>query len=175
MKKQPIIKEILLGKKIEEVITEHFSEVEFEVYSTEDQLPDIIREVIRIDKSDLKFAVDVAYDACSIFVLNDDSNLRLEDYWDDEGNYARTDDASADCEALNNIVDALYGTERKRAKPKITKDQFVKKKGNVCPYCLKTKIIVLDAETWNDRDEMGCQSCGATWDRKYKTVVTGFI
>jgi len=51
----------------------------------------------------------------------------------------------------------------------------VKKKGNVCPFCLKTEIIVLDSETWNNHDEMGCQSCGATWDRKYKTVVTGFI
>jgi len=86
MKKQPIIKEMLLGKTVEEVIKEHFSEVEFKEYSTEKKLPEIIREVVRIGKSDLKFAVDVGQESCGIIILNADSELTLYNYWEDEGN-----------------------------------------------------------------------------------------
>lgn len=175
MKKHPIITEIQLGKSVKEVIKEHFSHYNFELYLTEDLLPVVIKEIIHIGKSDLRFAVDVGYDSCGIIVLNAESNLSLDHYWDDENNWARTDESGADCKALNEIVDALYGTKRKKPKPKVTKEQFVRKNGNICPYCGAVKMImVLDGETWNDRDEMGCRACGEIWDRKYKIVATGY-
>lgn len=172
--KNPIVKEIILGKTVDEAIEEHFSDMNWEEYATEKRLPEIIKEIIRIGKSDLKFAVDVGCDYCQIILLNDELNLQLDHYWEDEGNWAKTDNASQDCLNLNEIVEALYGTKRKKPKPKVTKELFLKKKGKLCPYCLGTDIIVLDGETWTDRDEMGCTSCGETWDRKCKTVVTGF-
>ena len=80
MKKHPIITEIQLGKSVEESIKEHFSHYNFEVYLTEDMLPEIIKEIIRIGKSDLRFAVDVGYDSCGIIVLNAESDLSLGHY-----------------------------------------------------------------------------------------------
>lgn len=172
--KHPIIKEILLGKTVDEAIQEHFSDLNWEEYATRNRLPDVIREIIRIGKSDLRFAVDVQSDSCQIIPLNADFDPQLDHYWEDEYNFAKTDEASNDCDNLNGIVEALYGTKRKKPKPKATKELFLKKKGNLCPYCLGTKIIVLDSDTWSDRDEMGCKKCGETWYRSYKTVVTGF-
>jgi len=175
MKKHPIITELQLGKSVEDVIKDCFSHYDFEIYETEDRLPEIIKEIIRIGKKDLRFAVDVGYDNCGIIVLNAESDLSLDHYWDDEDNWARSDEANQDCRNLNEIVDALYGAKRKKPKPKITKEQFVIKNGKICPYCGATKmIIVLDGGTWNNRDEMGCRKCGEIWDRKYKTVVTGY-
>jgi hypothetical protein len=170
--KNPIVKEILLGKTVDEAIKEHFSDFNWEEHATEKRLPEIVREIIRIGKSDLRFAVDVGQESCGIIILNADSEFTLDNYW--EGSWARTDEAGTDCRNLNEIVEALYGTKRKRTRPKITNDQFLNKKGKVCPYCLGNKILVLDGETWNNRDEMGCRNCGEIWDRKYKIVVTGF-
>lgn len=172
--KNPIIKEILLGKTVEEVIEEHFSDYEFEGYSTEEKLPEIIREIIRIGKSDLRFAVCLQHASCDIIFLNGKSDLQLENYWESDGDWAKTDEASQDCDNLNDIVERLYGVERKRPKAKITKEAFLKKKGKVCPFCLSTKITALDEFTWTNHDEMGCRACGETWDRDCKTVVTGF-
>jgi hypothetical protein len=175
MKKHPIITELQLGKSVEEVIKDHFSDRDFEVYSTEDRLSEIIKEIIRIGKKDLRFAVDVGRDSCRIFVLNAESDLGLGHYWDEENNWAMSSEAAVDCDVLNEIVERLYGAKRKKPKPKITNEMFVRKKGNICPYCGATKmIVVLDAETWSDRDEMGCRACGELWNRKYKIVVTGY-
>lgn len=172
--KQPIIKEILLGKTVDEAIEEHFSDYEWEENATWDRLPEIIREIIRIGKSDLRFAVDLNHETCLILILNAESDLELDGYWEDDGNWARIDEVANDCENLNEIVERLYGTKRKKPEPKVTDETFVKKKGKVCPYCKSTKIMVLDDVTWNDHDEMGCRKCGETWDRHYKTVITGF-
>jgi hypothetical protein len=174
MKKHPIITELQLGKSVEEVIKDHFSHYDFEMSETVRSLPEIIKEIIRIGKSDLRFAVDVGPDSCGIIVLNAESDLSLDYYWNYDENWAMSDEAAEDCRNLNEIVDALYGTKRKKPKPKITKEQFVIKNGKICPYCGATKIFVLDCETWNDHDEMGCRKCGEIWDRKYKTVVTGY-
>ena len=181
MKKHPIITEIQLGKSVEDVIKDRFAGEEagedyyFEMCMTEDMLPEIIREIIRIGKSDLRFVVEVTVESCGIMVLNAETKLDLFHYWDDEDNWARDDEAYTDCHALNRIVDALYGTKRKKLHPKITKEQFVSKNGKICPYCGSTKkIVVLDGETWNDRDGMGCRKCGEIWDQKYKIVTTGY-
>jgi hypothetical protein len=172
--KNPIVKEILLGKTVDEAIEEHFSNLSWEVSSVKYTLPEIIKEIIKIGKSDLKFAVDVGADYCDIILLNADADLKLDHYWDHEANWAMSHEAGHDCRNLNEIVEALYGIKRKKPRPKVTNDQFLNKKGKVCPYCLGNKILVLDGETWNDRDEMGCRNCGEIWDRKYKIVVTGF-
>ncbi len=175
MKKHPIITELQLGKSVEDVIKDHFSDRDFEAYLTEDRLPEIIKEIIRIGKKDLRFAVDVGHDSCGIIVLNAESDLELDHYWDDEDNWANSGEASEDCDALNEIVERLYGAKRKKPKPKITNEMFVRKHGKICPYCgAVKKIVVLDDVTWNDRDEMGCRACGELWNRKYKIVTTGY-
>lgn len=173
MKKHPIITELQLGKSVEEVISEHF-EYDFEEGDVQEMLPEIVREIVRIGRADLRFAVDVGIDSCGIVFLNAESGLNMDYYWDDEGHWPRTGEAEADCGILNEIVERLYGTERKRPKPRFTKEQFVRRKGNICPYCGGKKIIVLDGETYTNHDEMGCQSCGEVWERKHKKVVTGF-
>ena len=191
MKKHPIITEIQLGKSVEEVIKDRFSgeageDYYFEMCMTEDMLPEIIREIIRIGKSDLRFVVEVTSDSCGIMLLNAETKLDLNHYWDDDDTEithfaaaakpsAREDEAATDCLVLNRIVDALYGTKRKNPHPKITKEQFISKNGKICPYCGSTKkIVVLDGKTWANRDGMGCRKCGAIWDQKYKIVTTGY-
>lgn len=173
MKKHPIITELQLGKSVEEVISEHF-EYDFEEGDVQERLPEIVREIVRIGKANLRFAVDVGIDYCSVIVLNAESELLLDHYWDDEGHWARTNEAQADCERLNEIVERLYGARNKKPKPRLTKEQFVRRKGRLCPYCGGKKIIVLDGETYNDSDEMGCQACGEIWNMTHKKVVTGF-
>lgn len=170
--KHPLIKEIQLGKSVEEVIEEHFSEYEFQRGEAQDRLPEIVREIIRINNKWTKFAVKVMSDECHIVILNAASDLMLN-YWDDEYSMADDDNAHEDCETLNEIVERLYGIKRKKPKPKLTKEQFIAKKGNACPYCGR-KAEILDGVTWTDRDFMGCPGCGETWEARYERVFTGF-
>lgn len=168
--KHPLIKELKLGKSPEELVREHFVGYDFQgdVYG---RLPDIVREIVRIGDEHLRFAVKLTDYKCEIIILSS-SDLYLN-YWDYDREAPLEDDARTDCEMLNQIVDRIYGTERKKGRPKITKEQFLRKKGRVCPYCGQ-KPEVLDDVTWSDRDIMGCQNCGETWEMNYKIVVTGF-
>lgn len=171
----PLLKEIQLGKSPEELVREHFVGYDFQgdVY---DQLPDIVREIVRIGNEHLRFAVALEDGWCGIVVLGAGARNALTlDYWNDEDGFAKDEDANLDCEILNEIVERLYGIKRKKPKPKLTNEQFARKKGNVCPYCGGGgATVVLDDVTWNNRDIMGCLGCGETWSRDYKIVVTGF-
>lgn len=169
--KHPLIKEIQLGKTPEELVRDHFVSYDFQgdVY---DRLPDIVREIVRINNKWIRFAVKLEDHRCEIIILNGGSDLFL-DYWNHDDGFANDNDANLDCEILNEIVERLYGVKRKKPKPKLTNEQFARKKGNVCPYCGRA-AMVLDEVTWNNRDIMGCPGCGETWSRDYKIVVTGF-
>lgn len=166
--KYPLIREIQLGKSIEEFIEDHLDE--YELLNEEIDQPKILMEVIRIDKPTTRFAVVKSFDHCGIILLDPSSKLQI-DYWGEDG--PLEDEAHHDCKVLNKLVERLYGTKRKKPKPKLTQEQFGEKKGRFCPYC-GNKAFVLDEITWKDHDEMGCKSCGETWRRNHKVVVIGF-
>lgn len=171
--KHPLIREIQLGKSVKDVIDEHFSELSIEGLDTEARLEEIVKEIIRINKNDLRFAVVLENDSCDIIVLNDSQSELVLDYWDHTEGFALDEMAREDCETINEVVERLYGTKRKKAKAKITKTQFLKKNGDICPYCGRTPTT-LDETTWSNRDIMGCSNCGEIWAMYYKTVATGF-
>jgi hypothetical protein len=176
-KKKPthaLIGEIKLGKSVEDVITEHFSEYELTDRALE-QLPRLIGEVVRINKHDVQFQVTTTRDESSISVLNATSDFCIE-YWE----YNQYDDkisleeeAYEDCEILNEIVRRLYGVKKKRPEPMLTKEEFVERNGEVCPYCKGNAVAVLD-EIGGERVITGCRECGATWEKNCRLVVTGF-
>lgn len=170
--KHPLIREIQLGKSVDEVVNDHFMDYDFQGDDIHQKLPEIIREIVRINKNDLKFAVSLDSDWCAIIFLNGESKLTL-DYWNYDDGYALDDNANLDCELLNKIVDRLYGTKRKKPVAKVPMEKFLKKNGDICPYCGRTPTT-LDEVTWNNRDIMGCTNCGETWSMYYKTVATGF-
>lgn len=170
--KHPLIREIQLGKSVEDVIEEHFSELSIENLDTEARLEEIVKEIIRINKNDLKFAVKLDDDWCGIIFLNGESDLTL-DYWNYDDGFALDELAREDCETLNKIVDRLYGTKRKKPVAKVPMEKFLKKNGDICPYCGRTPTT-LDETTWSNRDIMGCSNCGEIWAMYYKTVATGF-
>lgn len=179
-KKHPLIKEIQLGKTVDEVVKEHFSDCGFQddTSNIEERLPDVIREIVKAKNENLRFVVKVEADCCSIFMLNADSDLRIEGYMSDanygEGFYPLIDNAHADCEILNNITQKIYGVKRKKAKPKLTNEQFLEKGGKVCPFCGGRAVMVLDDSTYKDRDSVGCEKCGEIWDCLYERVAVEF-
>jgi hypothetical protein len=173
-KTHPLIREIQLGRTVEEVVDEHLLP-DYDLhgcYGEGADLYDIVREVVRLNKKWLRFAVETGPGSCNIIVLNDSSDLSMS-YWDDDYEFALSDNAEADCQTLNDIVERIYGTKRKKPKPKMSQEEFAAKEGENCPYCGRD-AIVLDKVTWNDRDIMGCGGCGETWFRRHKKVVTGF-
>jgi len=173
MKKHPLIQELQLGKGVEELVRDNFMELDFQGHAA-DELPNVVREIVRLNNPDLRFAVGMDTNSCNVFILNGTSGLEL-DYWDHKYHVADDDNAMTDCDILNGIVESIFGKKRKKAKPKISKEQFSKKNGRICPFCLAENPMVLDDPgPWNNRDRMGCKSCGETWERKYKTIVTGF-
>ena len=172
--KHPLIREIQLGKTVEEVIAEHFAGYDLQEPAHE-ALPAIIREVIRINKSDLQFQVRTLADESWIMVLNAISDLCIE-YWEynqEDRRVALEEEAYRDCKTLNEIVRKLYGVKRERPKATLTREQFVKKKGEVCPYCRGNALDVLD-ETRPEWVIVGCTQCGATWEKTSQLVVKGF-
>ena len=169
-KNHPLLMEVQLGKSVDELCEEHFSGLEgwFEI-------EDVVREIIELNDPNIRFAVDLGYESCQIIALNSRSNTELEcqlDYWDDEGNFAREEDAGHDCNLLNEIVCRLFGIVHEKPEAKITDKQYIEQER--CPFCLHKKLIRLDDQTWNNKDEMGCTRCGETWYKETKTIVTGF-
>jgi len=101
--------------------------------------------------------------------------LRLE-YWEydqEDRPIALEEEAYDDCEVLNEIVRRLYGVKKKRPKATLTQGDFLKKKGEACPYCGGDALVTLyePHSTWVIA---GCKQCGATWEKRFKLVVTGF-
>lgn len=173
-KTHPLIREIQLGRSVEEVVDEHLLP-DWDIHGCYGEgldLYGLVREIVRLNKKWLRFAVETSPGSCNIIVLNDSSDLSMS-YWDDDYGYALSDHAEADCEILNNIVEKIYGTKRKKPKPKISQEEFAEKEGEICPYCGRF-AIVLDKVTWSNRDIMGCKGCGETWARMHKKVITGF-
>lgn len=175
----PIIMEIQLGKPVEAVVQEQEWD-ELLTDTTSARLPEIIKEIIRINNPNLTFAVMGFDNECQIVVLNATSGICLEyyeyeDYGDGNGEIKRRLDEQAhdDCAVLNKIVQSLYGIERKAPKPSVTQEEFVEKDGKVCPYCGAASVTDLD-ETYVYRIEMGCPTCGAIWGKIQSVVVTGF-
>lgn len=169
----PLIREVQLGKSVEELCRDNFGDYQFQVLDPDDDLPGIVREIVRRNKPDLKFAVKTDDSSCRIILLNDKGDIEeIPDYWDDEYNMARDDDAACDCEYLNQIVLRIFGVEKKKPKAKITKKEYARKK--CCPYCLGKDTIILDDVTFKSQEEVGCRTCGETWGSLLKIVVTGF-
>lgn len=56
----------------------------------------------------------------------------------------------------------------------MTKADFLKKKGQCCPYCSHTKIVVLDDVSFRTDKTMGCSKCGMTWIIYYEMKVKGY-
>jgi hypothetical protein len=167
-----IIKEIQLGKSVEDVVKDHFLDLydeDFHILDLDVQVPEIVKKIVGLNKPDLNFAVEITAWACKIIALNGDCTVPLE-YWDDQYSEAKSE-VYADCEFLNKIVEKLFGP-RKKTRTKITGKEYSQKRR--CPYCLGTKMVVLDRTTYSNKVEMGCNKCGSTWDEKIKTVVTGF-
>lgn len=177
MKQHALITELQLGKTVEELCEEHFKEYEFE-QGLEEYLPSIVKGMTKLKKP-LRIVASVGSGHCCLDVLGKAKDLQdaLSDtddfYWDDDG-YALDDDARHDAEILNEIMERLFGWKRNRKKPKISSEEYLKNT-DICPFCLKTKpVIILDDATWTSRDIMGCRSCGETWSKEHKKVITGF-
>jgi hypothetical protein len=176
-KKKPthaLIGEMQLGKSVEDVIKEHFSDYGLTADARE-ALPEIVREVLRINKKDLQFQVLTLEDQSWITILNAASDLCLE-YWeydDEDLPSALMEEAYEDCGILNEIVRRLYGVRKKRPKATLTEEEFAARNGEMCPYCKGNAVAVLD-ETGCERVITGCRECGATWEKTCRMVVTGF-
>jgi len=171
---QPLVKEIQNGKSVEEVIKEHFSEYELTPVARE-ELPDTIREIIRINNKNLQFAVRSTWEWSEVFSLNAENEFSWE-YWghSEEGTkYPMDEEAYSDSRILNEIVRSLYGIKEKAPKATLTEEEFVERNGEVCPYCKGTALIALDETNW-EVVFTGCGECGATWGKTCRLVVTGF-
>jgi hypothetical protein len=175
VKTHPLIREIQLGRSIESLCGDFIEEMNFQRMD-ELELVDAVKELIRLNDPKVRFAVFVEEDDCYVSLLNKNKEWpeRLEfKYWDDEYRFALSDDAELDCENLNEIVRRLFGYEQKPAK-KMTNRDFLKKKGECCPYCSRTKIVVLDDVTFRDEKTMGCSKCGQVWSVKYEMKIKGY-
>lgn len=176
VKSHPLIREIELGRPVESISEQLYEELDFQVV---DNLEGVIKELIRLNDPNARFAVFTKDDNCYITLLNHEEsyewprNLDFH-YWDDEDRYARSDDADLDCEQLNEVVRRLFGTKDKSVK-KMTKEQFLKKKGKCCPYCGISKVVILDDFiTWKTSQIVGCSKCGRTWMRNYEMKLEGY-
>jgi hypothetical protein len=145
----------------------------------EELLPDIVKAMVKLKKP-VRIVASVGNGHCCIEVLEKsagDLQKALDDtddfYWDDAG-YALDDDARHDAEILNEIMGRLFAWKRKPKKPKISSEEY-SKNPDICPFCLKKKpVTILDDATWNSHHIMGCRSCGETWNKEHKRVITGF-
>jgi hypothetical protein len=174
-KSHPLIREIQLGRPIESICEQLYEEFDFQVV---DNLEGVIKELIRMNDPNARFAVFTKDDNCYITLLNNKESYEWPrdmdfNYWDDEG-YARSDDADLDCEQLNKAVRRLFGTKDKPGN-KMTKEQFLKKKGKCCPHCGVSKVVTLDDfVTWRTNKVMGCSKCGKTWMINYEMKIKGY-
>jgi hypothetical protein len=171
MKQHPLIRELELGRTVDELIAEHFTDCDFSG-PAENHLPQIIRELVNVGRP-VRFAVLLTAYSCEVFVLDEKCNIGF-DYWDYRHSSALDDDAHRDCGILNEITEKLFGIKRKSQKPLLTPAQFVQKKGKVCPFCLHGEPKVLDEVTWTAFEVCGCPKCGQTWRKNFKQSITGF-
>ena len=172
--KHPLIREIQLGKTVEEVIEEHFAE--YELYEwLRDHLPALILEVISIDKMDLQFQVQTTEDETRIIILNATSDvyLRYCQFGLKDGTVDFEEEVYDACEFLNEIVRRLYGVEKKRPRAMLTREQFVKGKGEACPYCRGKALLGLN-DIRPQAVIVGCTQCGATWEKTSDVALNGF-
>ena len=170
----PLLREIQLGRSIESVCEDFLEEFNFQAL-VQDQLVNIVREIIRLNDPNMKFVVFVESDNCYISSINSkwDRDL-IPNYWDDEYNFALSDDAECDCDMLNDVVNRLFGEPKKKFK-KMTKADFLKKKGKCCPYCSCSKNVVLDDfVTFKTERVIGCSKCGNTWNERYEMKLKGY-
>jgi transcription elongation factor Elf1 len=175
-KKNPLIKEILLGKTVQEVCAELSEKYNF-MGEAADKLEDIIKTLVKANKPNVVFYAEEK-DYNSIYPINlCEWEIQL-DYWDYQDNLWLEEEAYNDCEILNKIVEDLFG---KRKPYKVTKDQkfLLKKKGFACPCCGGKGIHLSDRSCWSPRPgnknsdrgivthEIGCKECGYIWENKY--------
>jgi hypothetical protein len=179
--KHTLVKELLLGRTVEEVCNQLREKYEFRNDDTAEKLEEIVRTLVEVNKPNVVFyAEENDYD--SVRPINLDDWLIELDYWDHEDGFWREDEAISDCETLNAIVEDLFG-ERKPYK--VTKDQefLIKKKGFACPCCGGQGIHLSEVSHWRplpgskNRDrghvshEIGCKKCGYTWENLYKVTL----
>lgn len=174
----PLIKEVMLGKSIEDLINEHWDHIEFTDTGIW-ELGEVVKSIITMNTPNLRFGVDVSHDYCDIITINPPAGdaLRLEGYWDEDYNSSKDEDAWFDCKSLNEIVESLFAKTNKR-KPKLSQSEFIRLNGadshKVCPFCLGKKLIVLDRVTWTNKVIMGCKKCGQVWNNLTREIVMGF-
>jgi len=178
--KHTLIKEILLGRTVEEVCNELREKYDFRGPAA-DKLEEIVRALVKANKPNVVFYAEER-DWSSVYPINlKDWEIDL-DYWDHEDGYWLEDEAIHDCEALNEIVADLFG---ERDPYKVTKDQefLLTKKGFACPCCGGQGIHLSQVTHWQpmpgskNRDrgsiihEIGCKKCGYTWQNIYKVTL----
>lgn len=177
MKKQhPLLTEIQLGRSVQDVAQSLCDEMGFELVGQND-LENCIKELIRLNDPKARFVVWRHDQSCCVSVVNNKkwSDEFDIDYWDNEDNFALEDQAYADCECLNEVVEKLFGIKRPKKKRQITKEQYVKCKGKICPFCAKKSTpYVIDDATWNLKEGVACSKCGETWFNEIKRVLVGF-
>jgi hypothetical protein len=179
--KHPLVKELLLGRTVEEVCDELRENYEFRNDQTCDKLEDIVKALVKANKPNVVFYAEER-DYCSVYPINlKDWEIDL-DYWDHEDGFWLEDEAICDCDTLNKIVEDLFG---ERKPHKVTRDQefLLKKKGFACPCCGGQGIQLDQIVHWKplaglkNRDrgevvhEIGCKKCGYTWENSYKVTL----
>ena len=177
-KKVPLLTEILLGRSVKEVCEQLLEKHAFDNYDTAEKLEEIIKALIKAGKPNVVFyARESDYD--SISPINLDWTGPNLDYWDHDDNCWKEDEAYADRNILNKIVEEIFG---KRPPFKVTKSKefLLKKKGFGCPCCGGQGIHLASVCHWSPRPgntlshrgevahEIGCRECGYTWTNWYK-------
>lgn len=175
-KTHPLIREVQLGKPLQSLCDELYEDVDFEALEQTDDFDKIIRKLIELNNPRAKFGVVVKENDCFVTLLNDDWTANLEvHYWDDDDNFAKSDEAEYDAQQLNQIVEKIFGKPKVRPKKKMTKSEFLKKKGDCCPHCHQSDTWVLDDFiTFRTERTMACAKCGGTWIESYEMKLKGY-
>ena len=165
----PLIRELELGKSLDNFLEEHFHEdiyVDDLTYEACCNLASVMHDVIVLNERGVRFGVKTDGDGYRIVHVNGPYETPVC--------HESCCVAWEDCWILNGIVDRLYGRKDEPRQATLPQKEYAARKGKVCPYCGSTSVVVLDEVTTRDRDVIGCRKCGSIWLRALKSVVSGF-
>lgn len=175
MKKHPRIREIQLGKSVEEFVDEILDNGDYDFIKIEDadEIEKVVKEIIKINDPNARFGVFFSSELIRIRFINADSDFEVDhNYYDSDWGSYDNNEAWNDCEQLNNLIAELLGPH-KAPKKKILKKTLLKAKGLLCPHCGCKDHHVLDNFKTDDMiQELGCKSCGLTWRIYYQRKLT---
>lgn len=178
-KKVPYINLIMLGLSVGDFVGQILDEDKHGNWNLntndldQDWLEKFIRMLVASKDTNIKFVHSADSEDSIIYAPKLDD---LDALTYDQDNWWGSEEDSI---AINQFILDFYGTTNKEYEPKITQEQYTKKKRKCCPACGSKDLR--EDEGWmqgeikaggGDKVEcvLGCNDCNAQWNEVYKLV-----